>query len=265
MISKLVVWGGDRAEAIARLRRALERIRGRGNQDDDPVFPLAAAQPDFVAGRFDTTSLDRLLAERARPPFIELPRRRREDAAAHRRGGRCLPAGAIAARASGADGVGRAGAWSSAARGARRCAEHDVRDRDRRPRRAGRGRAQGGTARCRVVDGSTAVRRTSTPVRVGRASRSSAVARRRAGTSREVSWSRRPGRRAADRLVGGLRVAVTADASTATAAGGRAATTRPTAPASSVVRADARQGGRACSSTAGDEVAARQGSSSSKP
>lgn len=64
MIAKLVGWAGSRHEAIARLTRALEEYEVLGIRTTIPFFLWLMREPDFLAGRFDTTYLDRLLARR---------------------------------------------------------------------------------------------------------------------------------------------------------------------------------------------------------
>ncbi|HEY2431188.1 MAG TPA: acetyl-CoA carboxylase biotin carboxylase subunit [Vicinamibacterales bacterium] len=64
MIAKLVAWGGSRPEAIARMARALEEYEVLGIRTTIPFFVWLMRQPDFMAARFDTTYLDRLLAAR---------------------------------------------------------------------------------------------------------------------------------------------------------------------------------------------------------
>jgi acetyl-CoA carboxylase, biotin carboxylase subunit len=81
LISKLIGWGPDRATAIARLRRALSEYEVRGIKTTIPFFQWMLSQPDFLAGRFDTTSLDRELASRAGRPFVEAPEAAEEIAA----------------------------------------------------------------------------------------------------------------------------------------------------------------------------------------
>ena len=71
MISKLVAWGADRSEAIVRLRRALAEYRVVGVKTTVPFFQWLIDQPEFTEGRFDTTYLDRLLAERKGQPFVD--------------------------------------------------------------------------------------------------------------------------------------------------------------------------------------------------
>jgi acetyl-CoA carboxylase biotin carboxylase subunit len=78
MISKLIAWGEDRPQAIARLRRALSEYEVRGIKTTIPFFQWILSQPDFVEGRFDTTYLDRVLDERAGRPFVEQPDRAEE-------------------------------------------------------------------------------------------------------------------------------------------------------------------------------------------
>jgi len=63
MISKLITWGDDRAHAIARMKRALAEYEVRGVRTTIPFFRWLLGEPDFVAGRFDTTFIDRKLGE----------------------------------------------------------------------------------------------------------------------------------------------------------------------------------------------------------
>jgi acetyl/propionyl-CoA carboxylase alpha subunit len=67
MISKLVGWGADRPEAIARLRRALTEYQVLGVRTTVPFFRWLLGQPEFEAARFDTTYLDRVLDARTEP------------------------------------------------------------------------------------------------------------------------------------------------------------------------------------------------------
>jgi acetyl/propionyl-CoA carboxylase alpha subunit len=71
MIAKLVAWGDSRPEAIARLGRALDEYRVVGVKTTVPFFRWLMRQVSFHEGRFDTTFLDRVLAERAGTPFVE--------------------------------------------------------------------------------------------------------------------------------------------------------------------------------------------------
>jgi acetyl-CoA carboxylase biotin carboxylase subunit len=61
MIAKLIVKGRDRAEAIGRMKRALEMFVIEGIRTSIPLHRKILADPDFAAGRFDTHFIDRLL------------------------------------------------------------------------------------------------------------------------------------------------------------------------------------------------------------
>jgi acetyl-CoA carboxylase biotin carboxylase subunit len=61
LIAKLIVHGRDRAEAIARMRRALEMFVIEGIKTSLPLHQRIFAQPDFAAGNLDTHFLERLL------------------------------------------------------------------------------------------------------------------------------------------------------------------------------------------------------------
>ena len=81
MIAKLVAFGATRAEALARLGRALDEYRVVGVKTTVPFFQWLIRQPDFVEGRFDTTYLDRVLAERRGQPFVAASETDARDAA----------------------------------------------------------------------------------------------------------------------------------------------------------------------------------------
>jgi len=68
LLAKLVVWDGTRAEAVARLRRALDEYIIGGIQTNLPFFRRLVARPEFEAGELDTEMIDRLLRERAAEP-----------------------------------------------------------------------------------------------------------------------------------------------------------------------------------------------------
>jgi acetyl-CoA carboxylase biotin carboxylase subunit len=69
LISKLVAWGADRSQAIARMRRALREYDVVGIKTSIPFFRWMLEQPDFVDARFHTAYLDELLRARAGEPF----------------------------------------------------------------------------------------------------------------------------------------------------------------------------------------------------
>ena len=81
LISKLVVWGETRPEAIARLSRALDEYRVVGVHTTVPFFQWLIRQREFLEGRFDTTYLDGVLAERVGQSFSTPAPRDLEDAA----------------------------------------------------------------------------------------------------------------------------------------------------------------------------------------
>ena len=72
MIAKLIAWGDTRVEAIDRMARALREYQVLGIRTTIPFFLWLMRQPDYHQGRFDTTYLDRLLAERRGESFSEL-------------------------------------------------------------------------------------------------------------------------------------------------------------------------------------------------
>ena len=59
LIAKLIVHGADRAEAIARMRRALELFVVEGIKTSIPLHLKILAEPDFVAGKLDTHFVER--------------------------------------------------------------------------------------------------------------------------------------------------------------------------------------------------------------
>jgi acetyl-CoA carboxylase, biotin carboxylase subunit len=61
LVAKLIVRARDRAEAVARMRRALEMFVIEGIKTSLPLHQRIFADPDFAAGKFDTHFLDRLL------------------------------------------------------------------------------------------------------------------------------------------------------------------------------------------------------------
>jgi len=74
MISKVVAWAPDRAVAIARMQGALKEYELGGITTAIPALLWVLGQEAFVAGRVDTTYLDRVLAERRGVSFSELSR-----------------------------------------------------------------------------------------------------------------------------------------------------------------------------------------------
>ena len=65
MISKLVVWGEDRARAVARMRRALDEYQVRGIETNLAFHRRCLRHGAFVAGEYDTGFIARHAAELA--------------------------------------------------------------------------------------------------------------------------------------------------------------------------------------------------------
>jgi acetyl-CoA carboxylase biotin carboxylase subunit len=63
LIAKLIVRGKDRAEAVSRMGRALEMFIVEGIYTTIPLHRRILADPDFRAGKFDTTFIERFLAK----------------------------------------------------------------------------------------------------------------------------------------------------------------------------------------------------------
>jgi acetyl-CoA carboxylase biotin carboxylase subunit len=71
LIAKLIAWGEDRSQALARLTRAMQEYQVLGIRTTIPFFQWLIRQPAFVAGQFDTTFVDQVLVRRD-GPFVEL-------------------------------------------------------------------------------------------------------------------------------------------------------------------------------------------------
>ena len=70
MISKLAVWGRNRAEAIDRLGRALDEYAVGGIKTTLPFFREIVRDEEFLSGRLDTGFISRFYerqGERAKP------------------------------------------------------------------------------------------------------------------------------------------------------------------------------------------------------
>ena len=61
LVAKLVAHGRDRAEAIARMRRALDMTVIEGIDTTVPVHRRILDDPDFIEGRLDTTFMERFI------------------------------------------------------------------------------------------------------------------------------------------------------------------------------------------------------------
>src|SRR4051812_18371085 len=65
MISKLVVWGEDRARAVARMRRALDEYVVRGIETNLAFHRRCFRQEQFIAGEYDTGFIAKYAADLA--------------------------------------------------------------------------------------------------------------------------------------------------------------------------------------------------------
>ena len=65
LVSKVIAWAPDRERAIARMVRALTEYDLRGISTTIAFCRQLIESPAFAAGQFDTTSVDRLLEQRA--------------------------------------------------------------------------------------------------------------------------------------------------------------------------------------------------------
>jgi acetyl-CoA carboxylase, biotin carboxylase subunit len=72
LISKLIAWGENRPQAIARMRRALLEYEVRGIRTSLPFFHWMLRQPAFEAGEFHTEFLDELLHSRGAEGFSDI-------------------------------------------------------------------------------------------------------------------------------------------------------------------------------------------------
>jgi len=72
LVSKLVAWAEDRPAAIRRMRRAIAEYRVLGIRTTLPFFGRVLDDPRFVAGDFDTSFVDTLLAGNHQPRPVPL-------------------------------------------------------------------------------------------------------------------------------------------------------------------------------------------------
>ena len=78
MIAKLIVWAGNRQEAIERMQRAIQEYRLKGIATTLPFGRFVMTHPAFREGNFDTSFIDRYFT----PEQLYLPLNEDEEAAA---------------------------------------------------------------------------------------------------------------------------------------------------------------------------------------
>jgi acetyl-CoA carboxylase biotin carboxylase subunit len=118
LLSKLVAHAGSRAQAIARMQRALEEYFVGGIATNLALFRRILRHPEFVAGKMDTGFLERLLGEAAaqggRATRVEESEAQAAAIAAALFA--ALPAPGAAVSANGAGAAEAPSAWKRAAR-----------------------------------------------------------------------------------------------------------------------------------------------------
>ena len=62
LIAKLIVWGKDRAEALLRMRRALDEFIVEGVPTPINLYKKIFEDPIFIFGNFDTSYVERFMA-----------------------------------------------------------------------------------------------------------------------------------------------------------------------------------------------------------
>jgi len=72
LLSKVIAWGETRAEAILRMRRALEEYRLIGVKTNIPFFQALIDSHRFMAGQFDTNFVEQRFSMSENIP-LELP------------------------------------------------------------------------------------------------------------------------------------------------------------------------------------------------
>jgi len=73
LVAKLIAWGANRDEAIARMQRALDMFVVEGIHTSIPLHQRLLAEPDFRAGNFDTNFVKRYSERGARTTGASAP------------------------------------------------------------------------------------------------------------------------------------------------------------------------------------------------
>ena len=63
MVGKLIIYGKDREEALARCKRALDEFIVEGIKTTIPFAHHIVSNPDFAAGKYNTGFLEKLMQE----------------------------------------------------------------------------------------------------------------------------------------------------------------------------------------------------------
>ena len=68
LIAKVITHGRDRTEALARMRRTLEMTVVEGIKTSIPLHLKVLSDPDFIAGKFDTSFMERYMPDNKKKP-----------------------------------------------------------------------------------------------------------------------------------------------------------------------------------------------------
>jgi acetyl-CoA carboxylase biotin carboxylase subunit len=68
MVAKLIAYGSDRPEAIARMRRALDTLVIEGIKTTAPLHRRIMDHPDFIAGAVSTKWMETFMEDLKRDP-----------------------------------------------------------------------------------------------------------------------------------------------------------------------------------------------------
>ncbi|MGH9864112.1 MAG: acetyl-CoA carboxylase biotin carboxylase subunit [Candidatus Acidiferrales bacterium] len=82
MLGKLIAWGNDRDEAIARMQRALDEYYVGGIKTNVGLFRRILAEPEFVLGEIHTKWLDEFLLHPATPALLTSSQKSKRNALA---------------------------------------------------------------------------------------------------------------------------------------------------------------------------------------
>jgi len=69
LLAKLIVWGETRAEALKRMRRALDELMIVGLPTSQPFHQLVLSEPTFVSGKYDIGYMERTGDALVHAPF----------------------------------------------------------------------------------------------------------------------------------------------------------------------------------------------------
>jgi acetyl-CoA carboxylase biotin carboxylase subunit len=64
LVAKIITWGNDRTEAIARMKRTLEMTVVDGIKTSIPLHLKILQEPDFIAGKLSTAFMERYMPEK---------------------------------------------------------------------------------------------------------------------------------------------------------------------------------------------------------